>query len=255
MRATSQTTANAFTGIFEHSTYSERNPGYAAEQDQKILMSNLEFAERLFPESGLGLCPVSHVQTTYMSRNCENILGHPHNELIKMGLPEFFALIHPEDLSSVKQCFDYIKDIMPFDPEAYRFAIQYRFRTKAEEYVVIRNENLALKVTDRTYLYLMLYNRSVEPDKFHHVKLELFRKKNGSFVKTGSYHPKQEQKQMTPRQTDIALLVTKGYSNQEIADQLGVSLFTIKNHKKMLFRKINVKNSVELANYMQQSAR
>ena len=172
-----------------------------------------------------------------------------------MGLSELFGLIHPDDLPFVKQCFDYIKNLAPFYPEAYRFVIQYRVRSKANEYVVIRNENLALKVTAKSYLYLMLYNRSTEPEKFHAVKLEVFRQKNGSFIKTGSYHPKQEQKNMTPRQTDIAMLVTKGYTNQEIADQLGVSLFTIKNHKKMLFKKINVKNSVELANYMQHSAR
>ena len=254
MRPTSQTTANAFTGIFSDLTYVERNPEYVAEQDEKILVSNLEFAERLFPESGLSLCPVSHVRTTYMSPNCETILGHPYNELIRMGLPEFFALVHPEDLPCVKQCFDYVKEMMPFDPEVYRFVIHYRIRTKTNGYVVIRNENVALKITEKTYLYLMLYNRAAEPEKFHHVKLELFRKKNGSFIKAGSYHPKQEQKQMTPRQTDIALLVSKGYTNQEIADQLGVSLFTIKNHKKLLFRKINVKNSLELASYMQHSA-
>lgn len=207
----------------------------------------------VFPESGLGLCPVSHAGINYMSKNCEYILGHPHSALMKLGLAEFFGLVHPDDLPLLQQCFAYIKNLMPFDPEVYRFVVQYRIRNKANEFMVIRNENLALKVTEKSYLYLMLYNRAAEPEKFYHVKLDVHKKTNGSFLKIGAYNPQQEEKEMTPRQTDIARLVTKGYTNQEIADHLGVSLFTIKNHKKMLFKKINVKNSIQLANYLKEA--
>jgi DNA-binding NarL/FixJ family response regulator len=48
-------------------------------------------------------------------------------------------------------------------------------------------------------------------------------------------------------------LIMKGFSNQEIADQLSVSVYTVKNHKQMLFRKANVKSSIELANYVRQN--
>lgn len=252
MKITKETAATAFTGIFEKELVGKGE--YPAEQDEKILFSNLEFAERLFPESGLGLCPVSHSRTHYLSKNCEYIFGHPHNELTRMGTAELFGLIHPEDLPLVQQCYDHIKNLMPFDPEVYRFVIQYRIRNKTNEYFVIRSENVALRVTEKTYLYMMLYNRATEPEKYHRVKLDVLKKNDGSFSKIGAYYPKQDDKEMTPRQTDIARLVTKGYSNQEIADQLGISLFTIKNHKKMLFKKINVKSSVQLANYLKEAS-
>ena len=248
MRTTKETAATAFSGIFERELSGEVK--YVAEQDEKILLSNLEFAERLFPESGLGLCPVSHSRTHYLSKNNETIFGHPHSTLMGMGITEFFGLIHPEDLPLVQQCYDHIKSRKPFDPEVYRFSIQYRTRNRINEYFVIRCQNIALKVTEKSYIYLMLYDRATEPEKYHRVKLDILKRTHGSFLKIGAYYPKQDDKEMTPRQTDIAKLVTKGYSNQEIADRLGVSLFTIKNHKKMLFKKINVKNSIQLASYL-----
>ncbi|HET6543439.1 MAG TPA: LuxR C-terminal-related transcriptional regulator [Chryseolinea sp.] len=247
MRTTRQSTANAFTEMFDRTHASNE---YAAEQDEEILMNNLRFVESLFPQSGVGLCPVSHAKTHYLGKNCEHILGHSHAELMKMDPADLFGLVHPDDLPQVQQCFDYIKNLKPYDPEKYRFVLEYRIRNKSNEYFVIRNENLALKVTEKTYLYLMLYSRATESGSYHRVKLDLLQGKNGLFTKVGTYHPKQDDQEMTPRQADIAKLAIKGYTNQEIADQLGISLFTIKNHKKTLFRKINVKNNVQLANYL-----
>jgi DNA-binding NarL/FixJ family response regulator len=52
---------------------------------------------------------------------------------------------------------------------------------------------------------------------------------------------------MTPRQNDIICLTQKGLSNKEIAEYLHVSVSTVKNHKQVVFRKANVKSSLELA--------
>jgi DNA-binding CsgD family transcriptional regulator len=255
MKTTNHTAATEFTRIFEVEHPAEINAEYAAEQDEKILMTNLEFAEKLFPESGLGLCPVSHTRMHYLSKNCGQIFGHPHSELMKMAPADIFALVHPDDLTLLQQCYTHIKGLKPFDPAIYRFVIQFRMRNQANEYFVMRNENLAIRVTEKSFIYLMLYNRETEPEKYHRVKLDILKKNGSSFLKIGAYYPKQDDKEMTPRQTDIARLVTKGYTNQEIADQLGISPFTIKNHKKMLFKKVKVRNSVQLANYLKEFSR
>jgi DNA-binding NarL/FixJ family response regulator len=47
-------------------------------------------------------------------------------------------------------------------------------------------------------------------------------------------------------QKDIVNLIEKGFTNQEIAEQLSVSVNTVRNHKSLLFRKTNVKSSIEL---------
>jgi len=56
---------------------------------------------------------------------------------------------------------------------------------------------------------------------------------------------------ITPREQEIIVLICAGKTNQEIADQLFVSLATVKDHNHNIFRKTAVRNRVELANLFQ----
>lgn len=47
---------------------------------------------------------------------------------------------------------------------------------------------------------------------------------------------------LTQREKDVLLLVKKGYTNKEIADELFVTEFTIKSHVSNIFKKLNVPN-------------
>ena len=102
-------------------------------------------------------------------------------------------------------------------------------------------------------MYLLLFTNTSDEEKYYHVTLDIFKQVKGKYIKSYSYNPKQKEKIITPRQQDIARLILKGFSNQEIADYLSVSVFTVKNHKKLLFRKVNAKNSMDFANYVRQS--
>jgi len=51
--------------------------------------------------------------------------------------------------------------------------------------------------------------------------------------------------EITPRQRDVLELMRSGLSNQAIADQLGLTLPTIKMHVSALFKKLQVKNRTE----------
>ncbi|MEE4218984.1 MAG: LuxR C-terminal-related transcriptional regulator [Xanthomonadales bacterium] len=53
---------------------------------------------------------------------------------------------------------------------------------------------------------------------------------------------------ITPREKQIVQLVQAGKTNQEIADELFISVATVKDHNNNLFRKCGVRNRVELAN-------
>jgi NarL family two-component system response regulator LiaR len=51
--------------------------------------------------------------------------------------------------------------------------------------------------------------------------------------------------QLTPRETEIMNLLSKGLLDKEMADRLGISLQTVKNHLKNIYHKQNVKNRLE----------
>lgn len=63
----------------------------------------------------------------------------------------------------------------------------------------------------------------------------------------------QPTKTLTSRERDILMLLRLGKTNDEIANQLGLSVNTVKTHLKNLFRKLEVRNRTE-ASFVQESS-
>lgn len=53
--------------------------------------------------------------------------------------------------------------------------------------------------------------------------------------------------ELSPREWAVAVLVPTGKTNQEIADELGVDIKTIKFHMTRIFKRTSCRNRVELA--------
>lgn len=51
---------------------------------------------------------------------------------------------------------------------------------------------------------------------------------------------------LTDRETDVLLYLSKGLNNQQIADQLFVSINTIKYHIRNIYEKMDVKKRSEI---------
>lgn len=54
---------------------------------------------------------------------------------------------------------------------------------------------------------------------------------------------------LTPRESEILLLVSEGLTNKQIAERLFIAENTVKNHIKNLLEKLNLENRVQLASY------
>jgi len=52
--------------------------------------------------------------------------------------------------------------------------------------------------------------------------------------------------ELAPRQREIAGLVAIGLTEAEIGARLGITRNTVKNHKTIVYRKLGVRNAVEL---------
>ena len=52
--------------------------------------------------------------------------------------------------------------------------------------------------------------------------------------------------ELTPREMEILLLISEGQSNQDIADNLFISIITVETHRRNLLQKFKAKNMVEL---------
>lgn len=57
---------------------------------------------------------------------------------------------------------------------------------------------------------------------------------------------------LSPRETEVALLLAQGLKNEEIARQLCLSGKTVSTHKQRLFEKVSVRDTVTLARLLRQ---
>lgn len=55
---------------------------------------------------------------------------------------------------------------------------------------------------------------------------------------------------LTQREKDVMSCIARGMPNKIIGVTLGISQRTVEAHRARIFRKLNIKNAVELANYV-----
>ena len=67
--------------------------------------------------------------------------------------------------------------------------------------------------------------------------------------------PAQPVEPLTSREEDVLIPVARGWTNSEIADDLHISLSTVKTHLASLMRKLNARNRVEIAMWAYESRR
>ena len=51
---------------------------------------------------------------------------------------------------------------------------------------------------------------------------------------------------LSPREKEVARLAARGYSNAQIAEELFISVETVKRHMATIFEKLNIKSRIEL---------
>jgi DNA-binding NarL/FixJ family response regulator len=67
--------------------------------------------------------------------------------------------------------------------------------------------------------------------------------------------PAQPIEPLTDREEEILILVARGRTNHEIADDLHISISTVKTHLASLMRKLNARNRVEIAMWAYETER
>lgn len=76
-----------------------------------------------------------------------------------------------------------------------------------------------------------------------------------AFADTRSARPAQPIEPLTDREEEVLVTVARGRTNGEIAEQLHISLSTVKTHLAALMRKLGVRNRVELAMWAHETGR
>lgn len=245
--------SKAFITFLQEKEYEKTRKKFETEDDIKKIMNSLAIVERLYPDQVLMLCNRSHPKLHYVGSNCEKIFGYSAADFRTLTVQDFFKNIHTEDLPGLQNCFKFMQDAEPYDPISHRFVLHYRFKNRDGHFIHLRDEKMAVETEDGKVVYFSMFKNITQQVKFFHVKLDVYKYHDGNFLKIHTFDPHKSEQTVTPRQNEILALITKGFSTQEIADHLHLSVNTVKNHKQSLFRKTNVKSSVELVSFANRS--
>lgn len=61
-----------------------------------------------------------------------------------------------------------------------------------------------------------------------------------------------KQFQLTKRETELLQFIKQDYTNQQMANHLNLSIYTVETHRKNIMQKLNLKNPVELTKFILQ---
>ncbi len=106
----------------------------------------------------------------------------------------------------------------------------YQLKQKQNKIEMMR---MRMKINE----YIMQSNHSAENDK---------QQKNPVIYNSDQYD-------LTEKEKEVLLLISKGFTNKEIADKLFVSVNTVKTHTKNIYIKMDVRNRTEAAKKMQKT--
>jgi DNA-binding NarL/FixJ family response regulator len=61
-----------------------------------------------------------------------------------------------------------------------------------------------------------------------------------------------KQFQLTKRETELLQFIKQNFTNQQMADHLHLSIYTVETHRKNIMQKLNLKNPGELNRFIMQ---
>jgi DNA-binding CsgD family transcriptional regulator len=137
--------------------------------------------------------------------------------------------------------------LQPFNPFELRFVLNYRFHQRHRSYVWIQDEKLVIRSRDGKAIFFSILSNTESDDGYCGMKV--FRIVDGHTIAQYSYTPNDRAEGVTARQKQIIDLIRQGFSTKEIAATLRVSPNTVRNHKHILFKRANVRSSIDLLRY------
>lgn len=179
--------------------------------------------------------------------------------LINTNVEEFFKFYHPEDLNHVfafvSNVFRMIIDEKAENRKNYNITIYARIQNKQGSYSwnSIQYPALYFDESDNFTYGMILYtnvNHLIKPTAEPTMTVLNFNDLNNQklihYTSNNLDGVKMKYPTVSPREKEILLLLSKGRSSKQIADDLNISKNTVDNHRQRLLKKFEVSSSSEL---------
>ena len=211
----------------------------------------MDVMQRMFPQWVFMICPLHHPESRYISNNCEQVLGYANDYLLKLFPTGIMARAHEDDCQELKECFSFLHDYLENKSMEkdfnLRLVFQFRFKHANGNYILVQDEKASFKLQNGTVIYYSILKDISDESLFKGVTLDIYRQ-DAKQEKLAGFRPSGNRVKLSKRETELVLMIRKGWRTKEIADHLKISHHTVRNIRQRMFEKYSVNNSIELLN-------
>lgn len=207
---------------------------------------------QVFVDQGVRILDNSTHQYLYVNKGSQNLMGWTPDEIKQGGLTFGHRKTHPWDLFQVvllsRKVLKTWKTLSDVDKLNSRFSFDIRIRHKDGKYRRIQQHAYTLSLTEdgKPGLLMMISNDITQyksSTKIQYV-FGVTREHRFDILLNGETRP--HSSPLSVRETDIVHQIAQGYTENEIAGLLNISMQTVKTHRKNILAKTNCKNTAEL---------
>ncbi|MDX2190875.1 MAG: LuxR C-terminal-related transcriptional regulator [Bacteroidota bacterium] len=179
----------------------------------------------------------------------------------KMGMNFTFSRMHPADLKILTiDCFKYAEELAVDIPISLRDKVRYTNNYRLlrgdgtygkfmNQFCVVPDQENGLPLIA---LGITIDITELKADNKIIFKAEFYDKLSGHQEVSKVFIPEDNPiNELSERELEIAYLISKGETSEQIAEKLFISPYTVKAHKRNIFEKLNVHKSTELAGFLQ----
>lgn len=190
-------------------------------------------------------------QVLYATKSFSNLLRRKIDRHCPVGIDFLNRIVSPEELSRVSDAHYHVYDFFYQLPKNRRrngyFTQNFKLNTTSKPTMYVSNRATVLDLTSdgspRLTLCVMSYP-SNEKSKAAYIKM-LDTHKVYEFLPSTKQFIEIKTQKLTSKATKVLRLAGNGKNESEIADILGISINTVKYHKKRIFAQLGVNNTVE----------
>ncbi|WP_282628153.1 response regulator transcription factor [Empedobacter sedimenti] len=233
----------------------EQYPEAILNQYTKSIKSNVEhIVAEIFALGPFYYYMLNITNSTIVNYN-EDILKIHGLKIYPKHLKEIIDLIHPEDIPFVREAENWTLEKMKEIGFEHQLNLKsgYCFRMKTENgyYELFQHQAIHSLKDENGYL--------IQAINIHTNIQHLTQKNNyvvtlmgiGNRTDFHQFHYKPHNidepiERLTKRELEILILLSRGYSDKMIADNMNISFHTVRTHHKNIMNKMNSKNGSEL---------
>lgn len=188
----------------------------------------------------------------FVSNNCEQVFGYSKTEILTGGLEFLWNSMHPDDCSLMRNgamgnsYYEFVKLIPTEQLDRFTFTYNFRIALAKGNYIsVLAQTKVLLRSTDKTPMITMGTLADIsdyKTDVTMSLKVSHYYPSTKKSKSTLLFVNTQSNIQLSRREIEILKLISKGAQNKRISEELDISIYTVRSHRRSILLKLECDN-------------